>query len=865
MKTAVISFIFILINFLDLTAQGKNIKLECNGAYWGQVVLTWTERGQNKKYDSGRGIGGGYKHTVPMAEDASNIIAVVSTDRGFGIYGEGCRKTLGSSGGTFTFGGAIYSESCEWKPDEVGGEVLTTSTANIDEILAGGNTHLHNAVRSGSVVEVNNILKSSTAHMNTRNNKGFAPLHEATQSKNKAVVELLIKNGADIMVKNNQGNTPLYMAVSAGDTELARTFIEAGHPVSNASKEIELAITKRDMSMVKLFLDSQADPNMVCNLALQKNNIEMVELTLNEYGATATVDLFKKALDNRKLDLAERILDQGIEPTQAMQHAMNNKSDDLVGKCLAAGADANIALEYAVTNKKAMLASDALMMYHADPDKYLSTAIKANQLDIVQAMLDNNANKENALTYTLEQPNPAMLDLCLNSGATVQDQHVAIAAKAGHDDDLQKLINAGGSPDVALTSAMDASQFKTAEKMIEQGAKPYNVVKTAVERQQRSLLVAALQAQADPSPGLAPAIQANNTEYAKLLFEAGAQTNDPALVNSALDNNNTQLLRLMIDNGTVVTNGDFMKKVAGNKNSQMVQMLLDAGADANPGLLPAVQANDAGIVQMLLAAGANASPGLLPAVQANNPSIVQMLLDAGADPNPGLLPAVQANNASIVQMLLKAGADGNPGMLPAVQANNPGIVQMLLAAGANGNSSQLLNASVVFNNTQLTELLLTAGADPASAMPDAVSADASKVMELFISKGVDVTDEALLQTAVTGGKINAASVLVKNGADATVVDEAGNNYLHLAARYDNERLIPILAGAGAAVNAQNNAGDSPLHVAISIGRKADDMVEALIAVGADVNLKNNAGKYPLDIAKGIRVKRALKKAGAKKS
>jgi ankyrin repeat protein len=55
----------------------------------------------------------------------------------------------------------------------------------------------------------------------------------------------------------------------------------------------------------------------------------------------------------------------------------------------------------------------------------------------------------------------------------------------------------------------------------------------------------------------------------------------------------------------------------------------------------------------------------------------------------------------------------------------------------------------------------------------------------------------------------------------------------------------------AALNAQDNNGDTPLHIACSYGygdRKRTDIIEALLAFGADVNITNDRKQTPAQAA-----------------
>ena len=81
---------------------------------------------------------------------------------------------------------------------------------------------------------------------------------------------------------------------------------------------------------------------------------------------------------------------------------------------------------------------------------------------------------------------------------------------------------------------------------------------------------------------------------------------------------------------------------------------------------------------------------------------------------------------------------------------------------------------------------------------------------------------------------------------------------------DHKEITELLIDAGADVNAENEAGGTPLHYAASWGGK--DIVELLIAASADVNAKRDDGKTPLDLAESNEHKESadlLRKHGGK--
>ncbi len=86
--------------------------------------------------------------------------------------------------------------------------------------------------------------------------------------------------------------------------------------------------------------------------------------------------------------------------------------------------------------------------------------------------------------------------------------------------------------------------------------------------------------------------------------------------------------------------------------------------------------------------------------------------------------------------------------------------------------------------------------------------------------------------------------LISRGADVNAVNDEGVSPLHLAAYPE---IAQALVRAGAAINAPDAAGNTPLHIAVE-DEEGIDVAEMLIDLGADVNALNADGATPLDIA-----------------
>ncbi|OGU57006.1 MAG: hypothetical protein A2V66_05420 [Ignavibacteria bacterium RBG_13_36_8] len=91
--------------------------------------------------------------------------------------------------------------------------------------------------------------------------------------------------------------------------------------------------------------------------------------------------------------------------------------------------------------------------------------------------------------------------------------------------------------------------------------------------------------------------------------------------------------------------------------------------------------------------------------------------------------------------------------------------------------------------------------------------------------------------------------------DPDIVNELNNEQatpLHLAASLGNEEIVQYLLSHGALVDAKNNSGQTPLHVAISADTPKEEVIRLLIENGADINAKVNED-IPLTIAARMRL------------
>lgn len=100
------------------------------------------------------------------------------------------------------------------------------------------------------------------------------------------------------------------------------------------------------------------------------------------------------------------------------------------------------------------------------------------------------------------------------------------------------------------------------------------------------------------------------------------------------------------------------------------------------------------------------------------------------------------------------------------------------------------------------------------------------------------------QALIKAGKIEQAKSKFQTPNDINSIDADGNTVLHMAAMINDADLITYFMIKGADPELKNNAGDTPLHVAIQY--EAYDAAKTLAAMGANIFARNSEGITALD-------------------
>lgn len=194
------------------------------------------------------------------------------------------------------------------------------------------------------------------------------------------------------------------------------------------------------------------------------------------------------------------------------------------------------------------------------------------------------------------------------------------------------------------------------------------------------------------------------------------------------------------------------------------------------------------------------------------------------------------------------------------------ILKELLAKNSSGVNtvdptgvSPLMKAALI-EDAEKSYLLLAAGADPNTKgdhnwtpLTYAILQDRLRLARTMVTKyGADIQqrDEdgnSLLHLATSAGSFRSMQFLLNSGLSAKAGNKKHLTPLHLSR--DSEK-TNLLLKKGAAINAMDALGRSPLHIACSQTQSpiAIDNIQALLDAGASPISRDNRGTSPLVIA-----------------
>ena len=240
-----------------------------------------------------------------------------------------------------------------------------------------------------------------------------------------------------------------------------------------------------------------------------------------------------------------------------------------------------------------------------------------------------------------------------------------------------------------------------------------------------------------------------------------------------------------------------------------------------------------------------------------------------------------------------ANPHGNCLLAAAIKATSPRVLAVLIDAGAdvqrtNEGGASVLDRAVLAGDQYAVELVIAGGAEAATrhwaglgrlehleslslaALEEtdwrlerpfhwASRRGADGVIGYLLGRGVEidpVNKNGLtpLAFAIEGGHIDSSRLLLDRGADVNASGGySGGRVLHRAVAIRSMPLVELLLEHGADVDPQDQAGKTPLHEAVMVGRL--DILERLLVASPDLALRTRrvaqqpGDERPIDMAR----------------
>jgi len=251
-------------------------------------------------------------------------------------------------------------------------EKLLAAGADPNTPLMSGETPLMEAARRGNLATVRALLSKHANPNAVESNGGQNALMWALSQRQSAVVEELIKGGADIQAGSKTGFTPLMVAAQQGDEVSARILLRAGAKPNVAQPKtgltpLMIASAMAQAKAVDALLDNGADPNLA-----DTNGYTSLHRVVrdSDYG----INLASK---DAILTIVKSLLKHGANPNARLVQDKDKAAEEIK--------NGNVQIE----GKRTAVTVDEIILQGATP---LFLAAEVNNLDVIKTLVDAGAD-----------------------------------------------------------------------------------------------------------------------------------------------------------------------------------------------------------------------------------------------------------------------------------------------------------------------------------------------------------------------------------------------------------------------------------------------------------------------------------------
>lgn len=676
------------------------------------------------------------------------------------------------------------------------------------------------------------------------------------------VVDILVSSGANIEAKDNNGVTPFQLACNAKLWDIVKYFIQAKNRLNSTTCGLLNAITQGTFDDVRTILNSPKgntlkddSPLEAIRLSIMLKRADVLALLLqsgfdvNTRGSDGSTPLMIASVAGN-LESVRLLITNGAKPNQfavyggewnknegtPLNFAVDNKSYDLAKTLLELGANVNF--------------------FNRRSETPLMNASKRLDIQMVQLLLEQGADitakdkdKATALGYAVGS------SINKSEAQTERLRLFSILLEEGDNVDTRNVF----WQETPLTAVAGQGDTKAFELFLKAGADV-----NATSRYGKTPLIAAA--------------ESGNIEIVKKLLERGAKLEAEMNRPSGFDVPGTALIRAIAEHKYNVALE--LIKAGANVN-------FENSAGRTPLMLAAINGNIE-LTAALIKAGANVkenitieeSPHFL-AAEFNHDKVLELLLDAGAPVNE----TDDDENTILFYVINQNSYDKNDRIL--------NCIRLLVSRGVSINAENNDNETVLLKAAKkglmrTSSLLIELGASLSAADSQGQNAllrvvsgaeyysdDRAQLIRFLINKGMNINDVDFegntgLMFAASEGNVELTQLLLQLGADTNKQSATGETALHKVLNTEQEidsdeqaKITTLLINNKANVNIAATDGSTPLMKAVFSG--ATKAIPSLLKAGAKVNTQNKNGYTSLMYAAAqgrIDIIKLLLQAGA---
>jgi len=648
---------------------------------------------------------------------------------------------------------------------------------------------------------------------------------------------------AEVEVYGTTKAVDLSSVVSSGNTEQLKSIIANGASSEEMETIMRKCIDDKDVDMLETILDKKKTvPSKVASYAFsrEKYNSKVNTYLVENGDIDITRDMQITAMDKNDTKTIKAIItkDKTMMHRDAVRHAfMTSKTEmmeQILNSKISVGSEE---LGYTIQAGKENMVRTIVTSGVRPSASHLTEAIRMKQSGIVSFLIPKVKPNSEAYVLAATQNNADLYSELAMEADIPNNKSIEIAIDKNNKEILSEGLSSGGD----VNKALDYAILKTNKMAINKCLSKKKV---------------------DANKAIPFAVVNNDADMLSLILDEKKGDANKAL-KVAVENNKTDMMKMALETDRT-SPSKHLSTIVEKGHDDIARLMVDKGADANKGVLPAINSTNKSLVDFFLSNGADASNNkYMEAAAGRDLGITELFISYGAEAEPGMKAAASNNKTSIVQLLLDNGASADTGLKPALEKNHTESAKLLIENGAN--ATDVIHLPAKYGNVEIVGLLLDNGANPEKGLKAACTAGSASVVKKLVEYGADASGSAYMAIAVNSLHAHLVPLLAEQGTDLNERYPDGGTYIHnAAAKQGCLNTVAALIEAGTPVNEKDNQGNTALHIAVMQGKENAPVIKALVEGGINVNEENNQGKTPLKVAKNGKTKKTLKSFGAVK-